>query len=188
MEDGRQRGSSDGLTLPEVIVAIAILGILAAVSVPNFIRYRLQSKTSEALTNLAALREAEHAYYAENGSYVWAGSAPAGVPGPQRRPWTGGNTTEYRELLGFSAAGDVYFQYGVEGRGDAYTLTALSDLDGEGALAQFQLVHATPGEREGLPGVIGTCSPLGVHDPSTDRAGLLDRIGPCGAADGKSRL
>lgn len=177
-----------GFSLVEAIVAVAIVGILATVAVPNFIRLQTRTKTGEALTNLAALRDAEIARYSELGNYVWAGSAPAGVPGPMRRPWTGGNSLEFRDLLGFSADGDVYFQYGVEAEGDAFTLTALADLDGRGPLAQFAFVHAAGDARVGLPGAIGSCSPRGVYDDATGEPRLLDTIGPCGPEDGRSHL
>lgn len=183
------RGESRaGFTMTEAVVALAIAGILATIAVPNFIRLQLRSKTVEALTNLAVLRDAELARYAEIGAYVWAGSAPAGSPGPQRRPWTGANTLEFRELLGFSPDGDVYFQYGVEASGDMFTLTAQSDLDGHGPLAQFALVHVPPGDRVGLPGAIGTCSPRGVYDPRAGESNRLGVIGPCGPDDGRERL
>ena len=179
---------SQGFTLVELIIVVAILGILATIAVPNFIRMQTRSRTSEAYTNLALLREAQLARFADLGNFVKAGSAPAGVPGMRPRPWAGANTLEFRELLGFRPDGDVYFQYGVNASRDAFSLSAISDLDGEGPLAQFGLVHAAPGERVGLRHEIGTCSPLGVYDPGTGKPARLDAIGPCGAADGKTRL
>jgi len=175
-------------TLIEGIVLVAIVGILATIAVPNFIRLQTRTRTSEALTNLALLREAQTSAYAELGSFIRAGSAPAGVPGTQPRPWTGANALEFRELLGFEPESDVYFQYGANGSGDAFTLTAMSDLDGVGARAEFGLVHAAPGERVGIAHEFGSCPRSGVFDPRTRRATALDRVGPCGQEDGKSRL
>lgn len=177
-----------GFTLIEAIVLVAILGILATVAAPNLIRMRARSRTAEAFTNLAALRDAQASRYAELGNFVRAGSAPAGVPGTKPRPWVGANALEFRELLGFAPEGDVYFQYGANGDGEAYTLTAMSDLDGRGERAQFGLVHAAPGEDEGLPHEFGACSRHGVWEASEERAGALDTIGPCTPADGKSRI
>lgn len=179
---------SQGFTLIEGIVLVAIVGILATVAVPNFIRLQTRGRVAEAHTNLAALRDAQHARYAELGNFVRAGSAPAGVPGPRPRPWAGASTLEFRELLGFAPDGDVYFEYGANGAGEAYTLTAMSDLDGAGPRAQFGLVHAPRGEALGLPHEFGTCSRRGVWDAQTGRAERRDAIGPCGAEDGKSRL
>jgi prepilin-type N-terminal cleavage/methylation domain-containing protein len=178
----------NGFTLIELIVLVAIVGILATVAVPNFIRLQTRSRTAEALTNLGALRDLQASRYAELGNYVWAGSAPAGVPGARPRPWTGANTLEFGELLGFAPEGDVYFQYGVNGEGDAFTLTAMSDLDARGARAQFGFVHAAPGASAGLPHEFGTCSRHGVWSASTQSASALDTVGPCSAKDGKTRL
>jgi type II secretory pathway pseudopilin PulG len=172
----------------EAIVAVAIFGILATIAVPNFVRLQTRAKLAEAHTNLEALREAQTARYAELGNYVWAGSAPGGAPGPERRPWEGGNTLEYRELLGFSAADGVYFQYGVEAEGDAFTLTAVGELDGRGDPGQFALVHAGPGERIGLASALGDCSPRGVWNPAIGSADRLDVVGPCGPRGGRNNL
>ena len=177
-----------GFTLIEAIVLVACFGILASIAAPNFVRLQTRSRTAEAFTNLAALGEAQAARYAELGNFVRAGSAPAGVPGTKPRPWVGGNTLEFRELLGFEPEGDVYFQYGANGEGDAFTLTAMSDLDGQAARAQFGLVHAAFGEAAGLPHEFGACSRSGVWDAATKRASALDTIGPCGPEDGEARL
>ncbi len=177
-----------GFTLIELIVLVAIVGILATIAVPNVIRLQTRSRTAEAFANLGTLRDLERSHYAELGNFVWAGSAPAGVPGSRPRPWTGANTLEFAELLGFEPEGDVYFQYGVNGAGDAFTLTAMSDLDARGPRGQFGLVHAAPGASAGLPHEFGTCSRFGVWGGSAKSPPALDKIGPCSAEDGKQRL
>lgn len=177
-----------GFTLVEAIVLVAIVGILATVAAPNLIRMQARSRAAEATTNLAQLRDAQLAAYAETGAFVHAGSAPAGVPGSMPRSWSGGNALEFREFLGFVPDGDVFFQYGANGAGDAFTLTAIGDLDGRGSRAQFGLVHPQPGEKYGLPHEIGTCSRRGVWNAATSSPTRLDAIGPCGPSDGRSAL
>jgi type IV pilus assembly protein PilA len=79
------RKSKKGFTLIELMIVVAIIGILAAIAIPNFLRFQLKSKTSEAKVNLAAIRTAEESYLAEFGSYVVAAASPAVNGGSQKQ-------------------------------------------------------------------------------------------------------
>ena len=68
-----------GFTLIELMIVVAIIGILAAIAIPNFLQFQLRSKTGEAKTNLAAIRTAEEGYFAEFNNYVAAGSTPGSL-------------------------------------------------------------------------------------------------------------
>ena len=61
-----------GFTLIELMIVVAIIGILAAIAIPNFLRFQLKAKSSEGKTNLAAIRTAEESYFAEYGNYISA--------------------------------------------------------------------------------------------------------------------
>ena len=70
-----------GFTLIELMIVVAIIGILAAIAIPNFLRFQLRSRVGEGKTNIAAIRTAEESYNAEYGVYVAAPPAPAtGTP------------------------------------------------------------------------------------------------------------
>lgn len=58
-----------GFTLIEVMIVVAIIGILAAIAIPNFVRFQCKSKQSEAKTNLKALYTAQQAFRGEADRY-----------------------------------------------------------------------------------------------------------------------
>ncbi len=64
----RARGEA-GFSLVELVIVIGILGILASLVYPNYLRYRAQSRQSEAKANLAGIFTAQWAFYAENLRY-----------------------------------------------------------------------------------------------------------------------
>jgi type IV pilus assembly protein PilA len=51
------------------MIVVAIIGILAAIAIPNFIKFQARSKQSEAKSNLKAMFTAERAYYQEKDTY-----------------------------------------------------------------------------------------------------------------------
>ena len=58
-----------GFTLIELMIVVAIIGLLAALAIPNFIRFQARSKQSEVKANLKGLFTAEKSYYQEKDTY-----------------------------------------------------------------------------------------------------------------------
>ena len=178
----RARG---GFTLIELMIAVAIIGTLAALAIPGYLRFQLRSKAVEARSLLATIATAENAYFGEFHRYVPAAPTPAGAEGPNRRPWSGGGVGQF-DQLGFVPIGDVHFTYAVDTdpSNAAFTAGARGDLDGNGAPSEFGYVHPIAGASAGVASsLVTTCSPSGVFNPN----GLqLETPGPCTAQDGAS--
>jgi type IV pilus assembly protein PilA len=58
-----------GFTLIELMIVVAIIGILAAIAIPNFIKFQARAKQSEAKANMKAMFTAEKAYFQEKDRY-----------------------------------------------------------------------------------------------------------------------
>jgi type IV pilus assembly protein PilE len=103
-------GRSRGFTLIEMMIVVAILGILAAIAVPSYQRYMRDSQAQEAFGNLADYRVKLEQYYQDYKNY---GTAAACAPETTANTWNK-----------FAPGGAQYFNYGcVPTNGDPQTFT-----------------------------------------------------------------
>ena len=136
-----------GFTLIELMIVVAIIGILAAIAIPNFLAMQLRAKRSELPTNVDAIRTAEKAYHAEWDSFTSASDTPATLGGRQQVDFTGGGYMSF-ENLGWVADGKVRCRYRVDAQNrrrsydDDFVAIAECDLDGDGVYAVYRANRA----------------------------------------------
>jgi len=177
-----------GFTLIELMIVVAIIGILAAIAIPNFLRFQLKAKTSEGKTNLAAIRTSEKSYYSEYGRYVSAAPAPllASV-GSAKVPFavTPGFTT-----LGWAPDGQVYFSYAVgsDAPGTGFFATAMADINANGTYQSwgYDTLGAGGSQVPVQPG--HTCGTGAVDVTGATSIAYTDQVSPCRTFYGQSEF
>ena len=158
----RQRG----FTLVELMIVVVILGILAAIAIPAFIKYVRNSKTAEAKENLAYIFRESTTYFA--GERVTRGVTtgvitpqfpvstttltPPAVPHGTRELTGTWNSNETWNALKFSIADPHYYAYEYHSTGvgsaSLFTARARGDLDGDNAESTFERVGTVNDQME----------------------------------------
>jgi prepilin-type N-terminal cleavage/methylation domain-containing protein len=64
-----KKSNKKGFTLVELLVVVAIIGILAAIAIPQFAKYRQRAQDSSALSDLKTIRLEAEAVYADRFAY-----------------------------------------------------------------------------------------------------------------------
>lgn len=107
-----------GFTLIELMIVVAIIGILAALAVPRFQMFQAKARQSEAKANLSHIYTLEQSYFGDNDSYV--AFAALGATGE----CPGGNSLGFR-IGPCPANGKIRYTYnGAANANVAFTATA----------------------------------------------------------------
>ena len=124
-----------GFSLIELMIVVAIIGILAAIAIPNFVAMQLKAKRSELPSNVDGIKTAEIAYEAAFDAYVDAAAKPGSVA-KTPRDWT--VTTDNFSLIGWKPDGGIRGSYAVANAGATdFTVLGSCDVDGDGVLADY---------------------------------------------------
>jgi prepilin-type N-terminal cleavage/methylation domain-containing protein len=168
-----------GFTLIELVICVAIIGVLAATAIPAFAKYQFRSKRSEAYTNLEGVRKVEIAYFSEFGNFVLATPSPFILLSADKQNWlealgrfSSALPGQGFEQLGWQPEGATYFDYDVNiaatGSSPAFTAAAYGDVDGDGFVSLFLYAYPDPS------GVAPPC----YQCPGGPGAGGVTYVGP----------
>jgi type IV pilus assembly protein PilA len=182
-----RKRTQNGFTLVELMIVVGIIGVLAAIAIPNFIRYQARSRRSEAYVNLAAVARIQTAYHAEQGIFYEAGAWPDynlyGGLGTTKMPWDAASEAAY-ENLGWRPEGQVFYSYDTNTGATVcscivcFTATAAGDVDGDGLPSAVMYVHPqmdASGNVQGEcpSGLFGFGTPVdGVGNPIYDTVAI----------------
>lgn len=107
-----------GFTLTELLVVIVIIGILAGLTIPKYLKTTTRAKATEAKLMLREIYNLQRAYYLENDIY---GTSLEDIGFEQEKLKTEGGNARYKiELVSFSDTGFVA------------TATSVIDFDKDG--------------------------------------------------------
>ncbi len=164
-----RRNTQHGFTLIELMIVVAIIGILAAIAIPNFSRFQAKSKQSEAKTNLKAVFTSAKAYYAEHDTFSGPSADNINDLGwaaedGNRYTYRYGNATRNTQIPANSAATCSFAGTAVAASTTAFTAQACGNVDTDTFIDSWEMNSSN----QLCNGTFGTA---GSTTPCTDTKG-----------------
>jgi len=139
--------TNKGFSLVELMIVVAIIGILAAIAIPNFISMQLKAKRGEIPGNVDGIKTSELAYDAAFDGYVTATVQPRGNGSLNKTAITWVSNAAW-SALNWAPDGLVRGNYMTASDATNFTVTGVSDVDDDGNNATYT---ATKDQNATLP-------------------------------------
>jgi prepilin-type N-terminal cleavage/methylation domain-containing protein len=148
----KRRKKALGFTLIELMIVVAIIAILAAISVPNFLSYRNKAKVASAVSSMGQVRAAMASY----------ASSYRGNPFPPDS-----SITDWNSLATLCNAHGATLRSTEEDAGMRFISYDRHDSDDDGEDDDYALVVGVIGVPGALSGSLIVVSPQGVFKQTT---------------------
>ncbi len=131
------RQNTKGFSLVELMIVVAIIGILAAIAIPNFVAMQAKSKRGELPGNVNAIKQVEVTYNTAFDTYLDASPFPTTTPAKTAVAWDSASAGTFT-TMGFNPNGNVRGQYQVSATTSSdFLVGAACDVDGDGIQANY---------------------------------------------------
>ena len=128
--DSGSRRFVKGFTLIELLVVVLIIGILAAVAVPQYQKAVMKSRGAEALNAIKALEKGVAAYYLEHGTYEGISNDTLNIQLPELKYFSYVVENTPTHIFSGGKVEGVAGPYGVENYGSIFSLYLKADSGG----------------------------------------------------------